>query len=116
MSKVQNANIGPDNIPIKLNDVSNKKFVLTTNSYVVATTDGSYDKFAAMEMDDAVIGMVCNANKVDFGVVRNISDPVQNKELNQTAAGNWGSAIYKAFGFYTSYNGALAAWAIAAAE
>jgi hypothetical protein len=116
LSVVQNANIGPHNIPVKLNDVSNQKMVLTTNSYVVATTDGSYDKYAAMEMDDAVIGMVCNANKVNFGVIRNISDPVQNKGLNQTAAGNWGSAIYSAFGFYTSYNGALAACAIAAAE
>ncbi|XOV67575.1 MAG: hypothetical protein ACFHU9_00100 [Fluviicola sp.] len=116
LSELQNVNIGPDNITVKLNDISNQKMVLTTNSYVVATTDGSYDKYAAMEMDDAVIGMVCNANKVNFGVVRNISDPVQNKGLNQTAAGNWGSAIYSAFGFYTSYNGALAAWAIAAAE
>lgn len=116
LSSVQNANIGPDNIPVKLNNVANEKMVLTTNSYVVATTDGSYDDYAAMEMDDAVIGMVCNANKIDFGVVRNISDPVQNEGLNQTAAGNWGSAIYSAFGFYTSYNGALAAWAIAAAE
>lgn len=116
LDKLQNSNIGPGNIPVKLNNVANDKPVLTTNSYVVATTDGSYDKYAAMEMDDAVIGMVCNANKVDFGVVRNISDPVQNAGINQTAAGNWGSIIYSAFGFYTSYNGALAAWAVAAAE
>ncbi|MCR9174143.1 MAG: hypothetical protein NXI10_16715 [bacterium] len=116
LSALQNSNIGPSNIPVKLNNVANEQMVLTTNSYVVATTDGSYDKYAAMEMDDAVIGMVCNANKIDFGVVRNISDPVQNRELNQTAAGNWGSIIYSAFGFYSSYNGALATWAIAAAE
>ncbi len=116
LSALQNSNIAPDNIPVKLNDVSNEKMVLTTNSYVVATTDGSYDNYAAMEMDDAIVGMVCNANKIPFGVVRNISDPVQNKGINQTAAGNWGSIIYSAFGFYTSYNGALATWAIAAAE
>lgn len=116
LNALQNSNIGPDNIPVKLNNLANEKMVLTTNSYVVATTDGSYDKYSAMEMDDAVIGMVCNANKINFGVVRNISDPVQNKEINQTAAGNWGAIIYGAFGLYSSYNGALAAWAIAAAE
>ena len=28
--------------------------------------------------------------------------------------GNWGSAVYDACGFYTSYNGALAVWAMLA--
>jgi hypothetical protein len=66
-----------------------------------------------MEMDDAVIGMVCAKKKVNFGVVRNISDPVQNADLPYEAQKAWGSAIYGNYGLYTSFNGALCAWAIA---
>ncbi len=87
--------------------------VLTTNAFVIGTTDGKYDKYAVMEMDDSVIGMVCNEHKVQFGVVRNISDPVQNADLPYAAQKAWGGAIYSAYGLYTSYNGALCAWAVA---
>jgi hypothetical protein len=30
--------------------------------------------------------------------------------------GHWGEAIYDAYGFYTSFNGALAAWAVITAQ
>jgi uncharacterized membrane protein len=63
-------------------------------------------------MDDAVIAQACKTAGTAFGFVRNISDPVQNAALPPKAQGNWGSAIYDAYGFYTSYNGALAAWAM----
>jgi hypothetical protein len=47
-----------------------------------------------------------------FGFVRNISDPVQNAALASKIQDNWGSAIYYVYGlYYTSYNGAMAAWA-----
>ena len=62
-------------------------------------------------MDDAIIGKVCDAAGVAFGFVRNISDPVQNASLSAEIQGNWGGTIYDAYGFYTSYNGALVAWA-----
>ena len=45
--------------------------------------------------------------------MRNISDPVQNAAL-KAGGNNWGGAIYDVYGFYTSYNGALAAWAMLA--
>ncbi len=89
--------------------------VLTTNSFVIGTTSGEYKKYAAMEMDDAAIAMTCAELKVNFGVVRNISDPVQNAKLPYEAQKNWGSTIYSNYGLYTSYNGALCAWAIASA-
>ena len=89
--------------------------VLTTNAFVIGTTDGKYKQYAAMEMDDAVIGMVCAKKKVNFGVVRNISDPVQNANLPYEVQKSWGSAIYGNYGLYTSFNGALCAWAIASA-
>ena len=65
-------------------------------------------------MDDAVIGEACKGTATQFGFVRNVSDPVQNAALPATVQGNWGSAVYDAYGFYTSYNGALAAWAMLA--
>lgn len=86
--------------------------LLTTSTFVVGTTAGNYQDFAVIEMDDAVIGKVCNSYSTPFGFVRNVSDPVQNQDLPSSVQGNWGSTIYDAYGLYTSYNGALAAWAI----
>jgi hypothetical protein len=63
-------------------------------------------------MDDAVIGEACAASRTAYGFVRNLSDPVQNSALPAKTQGDWGSAIYDAYGFYTSYNGAVAAWAM----
>jgi nucleoside phosphorylase len=85
--------------------------LLTTDSFVVATSAGNFNSFACVEMDDAVIGSVCAGQNTAFGFVRNISDPVQNSALPPRAQGNWGSAVYDAYGLYTSYNGAVAAWA-----
>jgi len=90
--------------------------LLTTPTFVVGTTDGAYQKFAAIEMDDAIIAETCNAPGVQFGFVRNISDPVQSAALPAEMQGNWGSTIYDTYGFFTSYNGALAAWAMLAGE
>ena len=88
--------------------------LLTTSTFVVGTTSGNYQNYACIEMDDAVVGQACKTAGTAFGFVRNISDPVQNAALPSKAQGNWGSAIYDAYGLYTSYNGALAAWAILA--
>jgi nucleoside phosphorylase len=88
--------------------------LLTTPTFVVGTTSGNYQTFTAIEMDDAVIGKACAASKTAFGFVRNLSDPVQNAALPASAQGHWGSAVYDAYGFYSSYNGAVAAWAMLA--
>jgi nucleoside phosphorylase len=98
-----------------VNDLTPKGSLLTATSFVVANTNGNYANYACVEMDDAVIGKVCNAKNVQFGFVRNISDPVQNGALPAKIQGDWGSFVYEAYGFYTSYNGALAAWAILSA-
>jgi nucleoside phosphorylase len=89
--------------------------LLTTSTFVVGTTSGQYQNYVCIEMDDAVIADICAAAGVAFGFVRNVSDPVQNSSLPSATQGNWGSAIYDAYGFYTSYNGAVAAWAMLAA-
>jgi nucleoside phosphorylase len=86
--------------------------LITADSFVVGTSDGKYDHFACIEMDDAIIAEACQGSGTQFGFVRNISDPVQNVALPVKDQGNWGSAIYDSYGLYTSYNGALAAWAM----
>nr|WP_321984365.1 hypothetical protein [uncultured Lichenicoccus sp.] len=37
---------------------------------------------------------------------------MQNAALPAKVQGDWGSVVYDAYGFYTSCNGALAAWAV----
>ena len=86
------------------------------STFVVGTTSGEYADFACIEMDDAVIGKVCVKEGLAFGFVRNISDPAQNAALPSEVQRNWGSAVYEVFGFYTSYNGALATWAMLAGQ
>ncbi|HET6254983.1 MAG TPA: S53 family peptidase [Puia sp.] len=86
--------------------------LLTASSFVVGNTNGNLEAFACVEMDDAVIDMTCKKANIAFGSVRNISDPAQNSALPSNAQGDWGSAIYNAYGFYTSYNGAIVAWAV----
>ena len=89
--------------------------MVTAKSFVVANTSGNLASFACVEMDDAVIAMAA-AGKTPFGSVRNISDPIQNADLPEAFQGHWGEAIYTAYGMYTSYNGAIAAWAMLAGQ
>ncbi len=110
LKELANAEIAPGQVPPKINHLPGVP-VLTTNGYVVGNTSGNYDYFAVMEMDDAVIGMISNENKVSWGVCRNISDPVQNAGINEGVQANWGGLVYGEYGLYTSFNGALAAWA-----
>jgi nucleoside phosphorylase len=86
--------------------------LLTATSFAVANTSGNYEQFACIEMDDAVIGEACKKAGLAFGFARNVSDPVQNAALPSKDQGRWGEFVYRAYGFYTSYVGALVAWAI----
>ena len=85
--------------------------LLTAKSFVVATTSGNLSSFACVEMDDAVIAKTAKG-KTAFGSIRNVSDPIQNASLPAQFQGHWGEAIYRAYGLYTSYNGAITAAAI----
>jgi hypothetical protein len=108
-----NLNMG-DTSPQIDNQTGGAVSLLTTPTFVVGSIAGTYQAYTCIEMDDAVIGEACKTAGVSFGFVRNISDPVQNSALPVKAGGNWGSVIYDAYGLYTSYNGALAAWAVLA--
>ncbi len=89
--------------------------LLSTNSFVVGNQRGNLESFACVEMDDAIVAKVCSAADVPFGFVRNISDPIQNASLPPEVQAHWAQAIYDAYGFYTSFNSALIAWAVLAA-
>jgi nucleoside phosphorylase len=105
-----------DPLPIINNLTNTKTSLLTADSFVVGTSSGNLGTFACVEMDDAIIAKACVAGNVAYGSVRNISDPVQNVTLPPEFQAHWGQAVYDAYGLYTSYNGAVAAWAILSAQ
>ena len=108
---INGLNMG-DNLPVLNNMTGAGTPLLTTNTFVVGTSSGNLKSYACVEMDDAVIAEACGSSQTHFGFVRNISDPVQNTALPSKIQASWGSAIYDSYGLYTSFNGALAAWAI----
>ena len=91
--------------------------LLTTDYYYIASgTDST--QWSALEMDDGVVGAVAGQHETPYVFVRNISDPIVP---NVTAAGNpipdpvrdgWSGLVYNDFGIYSSFNGALATWAL----
>lgn len=93
--------------------------ILTTDSFEFGTTTNRLDREGCVvEMDDAVIAMVLSEaeNPVDYGFVRNVSDPVINGELHSDLQTAWAVVTYQRLGLLTSYNGAIATWALIAAE
>ncbi len=101
----------PDQTPAIRNLSGGDKSLLTASSFLVGTLDNAYSAYACIEMDDAIVAAECEKEGVRYGSVRNLSDPAQNPKLPSKKAGDWGSTIYRAYGLYTSFNGALAAWA-----
>ena len=94
--------------------------LLTTDFYYIAQP-GDSKKYCILEMDDAVLGEVAGTMNVQYAFVRNVSDTiVPDKTINGESIPaevqqEWSALVYNNFGFYTSYNGALSAWATIAA-
>ncbi|KZY30253.1 hypothetical protein A3754_11330 [Alcanivorax sp. HI0083] len=110
------AHIDPDPAAAQLKVVTEQP-IITTDTFLFGTTDNGLEKLGCMvEMDDAVVGMACQQQKTAFGFVRNVSDPVINGALPASLQDSWAGYIYREQGLYTSYNGALATWALLAAE
>jgi hypothetical protein len=101
----------PDRTPAVRDLSGGATSLLTASSFLVGTTDNAYAAYACIEMDDAIVAAACEKAGVQYGSVRNLSDPAQNPALPSKKAGDWGSTIYRTYGIYTSLNGALAAWA-----
>jgi nucleoside phosphorylase len=91
--------------------------IITTDMFLFGTTKNKlWEKGCIVEMDDAVVGMVCDKHKLPFGFIRNVSDPLINGDLPRNLQSTWASYIYEQSGLYSSFNGALAAWAVIAAD
>lgn len=91
--------------------------IITTDGFLYGTSTNGLDQLgSAVEMDDAVIAMGCESSdsKPPYCFVRNVSDPVINGALEKPVADMWAVFFYKRFGLQTSFNGALATWAIIA--
>jgi hypothetical protein len=95
--------------------------MLTTDYYYIATPEDG-NKYAALEMDDTVVGIVAKRMGVDCVMVRNISDPVvpfvkkDGKPFAEGLRDGFSGSIYEHFGFYSSMNGAILTWATIAAD
>jgi hypothetical protein len=98
--------------------------VLTTDYFEYGTSTNHLDQEgAAVEMDDAVLGLA--SSQLDrpprWVAVRNLSDPQINgalpaKDYHLNTQTMWAVDYYTAYGYYTSLAGVLATWAILAGE
>ncbi len=111
-----NAPITPSNLGSPKAIEAKEVPLLTTDFYFIATGDDS-EQYCVLEMDDAVVAKVAGDKDVQYCFVRNISDPIvpskSQKKLTIPAnvRSDWSGGIYKACGVYSSFNGALLAWA-----
>ena len=96
--------------------------VLTTDFFGFDNTADTYKlqgKGGAVEMGDAVLGMVCQelgSAAPDYVAVRNASDPeIDSDGLSLTQQANVAGDIYKAYGRWSTVCSAIVCWAIVAA-
>ena len=115
LSDLINAPIDPANLGAPKAVSFKDTPLLTTDTYFIAP--GNSPEYAALEMDDAVIAAVAAQLQLPFAFIRNISDAVivstdkAGNPIPAAARSAWSSDQYDHFGVYSSFNGALAAWA-----
>lgn len=92
--------------------------VLTTDYFEFGSSKNELWKDGvAVEMDDACLGLACSElphEPPHWACVRNLSDPVINGALSEQLQCRCAEWFYSHWGFWTSVNSSLAAWAIAA--
>jgi len=112
----EGSRIAPDTPDSRLKVVTEAP-IITTDAFLFGTTRNELQQYGCIvEMDDAVVGMTCREKAIPFGFVRNVSDPVIDARLPKEVQNAWAGYIYQERGLFTSYNGALAAWALIAGE
>jgi hypothetical protein len=92
--------------------------VITTDFFDFGTSTNGLDKTGvAVEMDDAVLGLVCSELKDPplWASVRNLSDPCINGKLDSELQGKCADFYYETYGYWTTVMSAIATWAIIAA-
>lgn len=91
--------------------------ILTTDFFEFGTNTNGLDKLGvAVEMDDAVLGLVCSEihNPPHWASVRNLSDPAINGALDQQRQIKCAVYYYKKYGYWTTVMSALTVWCIVA--
>lgn len=96
--------------------------IVTTDFFEFGTSANKMEEqAAAMEMGDAVLGLVCEEmnNPPKWLVIRNLSDPQINAALPDKPASlnmqtHWAVWYYEKYGYWTSINSALTTWAVIA--
>jgi nucleoside phosphorylase len=98
--------------------------VLTTDFFAFDDASDSYGlraynaKAHAVEMGDAVLGLVCAEDLHDpppWAIVRNASDPQINGSGTVEEQAEEAAQIYEKYGYWTTVGSAIACWALIAA-
>ena len=93
--------------------------ILTTDYFEYGTTTNHLDQVGCgVEMGDAVLGMVVDAlpQKPRWLVIRNASDPQIDGALPKKDQVDEAVQTYQKYGYWTSVNSSIAAWAVIAAD
>jgi hypothetical protein len=91
--------------------------ILTTDFFEYGTSTNHLDKTGlAVEMDDAVLGLVCADLDAPphWLAIRNLSDPCINGKLDKNGQVACAVRIYKHYGYWTSVMSALTVWGVVA--
>jgi hypothetical protein len=93
--------------------------ILTTDFFEYGTTTNHLDRIGCgVEMGDAVLGMVVDGlpQKPRWLVIRNASDPQIDGKLPKKEQVDEAVRFYQQYGYWTSVNSSIAAWAVIAAD
>jgi hypothetical protein len=93
--------------------------ILTTDFFEYGTTTNHLEQIGCgVEMGDAVLGMVVDAlpQKPRWLVIRNASDPQIDGTLPKKEQVKEAVEAYQQYGYWTSVNSSIAAWAVIAAD
>jgi len=91
--------------------------IITTDFFDYGTSTSGLDEVGvATEMDDAVLGLVCSQmqSPPNWASVRNYSDPALNGQLSAATLVKCADFYYSEYGYWTTVNSSIAAWAIVA--
>jgi len=117
---------GPFKAPVYKPDIKQEGFggipefhpILTTDFFEYGTSTNKLDEEGlAVEMGDAALGLVAEelgSDAPNWVVVRNLSDPQINGELESAIGDAYAVWYYKKYGYWTSVMSALTTWAIVA--
>jgi len=91
--------------------------VVTTDFFDYGTSTNGLDKIGvAVEMDDAVLGLVCSQMEKPphWASVRNLSDPCINGKLDTSAQGHCADFYYDKYGYWTTVMSGITTWSLIA--